>query len=66
MMHRFFKAIAAEAGFTMVERNVSAYSLSKFASAWDAWSRETQLCSTAGVGRSPAQRAPIGSGSMCF
>ena len=36
MMHKFFMRISASAGFQVEERNLSAYSLSKFASNWDA------------------------------
>ena len=43
MMHRFFKRVAAEAGFSIVERNISEYSLGKFASAWDACTHDVMM-----------------------
>ena len=43
MMHRFFVRIAIQAGFSIVERNLSSYSLASFSSRWDACTHDVMM-----------------------
>ena len=43
MMHRFFVRIAIQAGFSIVERNLSSYSLASFSSRWYACTHDVMM-----------------------